>query len=255
MKYCISVLLLALLISCKGAKQVASTTADASATVKSVITSHNAAIPDFNTLAGRVQVVYEDDNKLQSITASIRMEKDKKIWIKASILGFTLAKVLITPNRVSYYETVGNTYFDGDFDLLSSFLGTEIDFEKAQAILLGQTIFTITPSKYTSAVVTNKYRIQPKVQPQNFIHSLFIEPTNFKVYSEIISQPTDSRVLSIKYNGYDKIEGSYYPSEIIINATQNEANTKIELNYKKIDLNVSVSFPFTIPDGYTKIEL
>ncbi|MDT0555534.1 DUF4292 domain-containing protein [Patiriisocius hiemis] len=255
MKCFASVLLLALLVSCKGTKQVASTTADASATVKNVMTSHNAALPDFKTLAGRVQVVYEDDNKLQSITASIRMEKDKKIWIKASILGITLAKVLITPERVSYYETVGNSYFDGDFELLSSFLGTEIDFEKAQAILLGQTIFSINPSKYTSAVVTNKYRIQPKVQPQNFIHSLFLEPTNFKVYSQTISQPEDNRVLSVKYNGYDEIEGGYYPSEIMINATQKEGESKIELNYKKIDLNVSISFPFTIPDGYTKIDL
>ena len=101
---------------------------------KDIIKTHDAAVPDFLTLAARMHVVYENEKKHQSITVSLRMEKDEKIWIKASLLGITMAKVLITPETVSYYETISNTYFDGDFRLLSDWLGTEIDFEKAQSI-------------------------------------------------------------------------------------------------------------------------
>src|SRR5690554_6427834 len=63
------------------------------ATAKEVIASHKAAMPQFNTLAGRVQFVYETEDRSQSITVSLRMEKDKIIWVKASILGITIAKV------------------------------------------------------------------------------------------------------------------------------------------------------------------
>ena len=59
----------------------------------------------------------------------------------------------------------------------------------------------------------------------------------------------------INYGDYQRIEGSYYPSEIKIVAIQEEEQTKIVVNYKKIDWNVSIRFPFTIPNGYKEIQL
>ncbi len=226
-----------------------------SASAKELISAHKAANPDFKTLAGRVQLVYETEEKLQSITVSLRMEKDKNIWIKASVLGITIAKVSITPTSVSYYETIGKTYFQGDFALLGEWIGTPINFQQAQNLLLGQTIFTLNPSEYSAAVFQNKFKIQPKQQPQNFIHSLFLNPENFKVASESLSQPNNERLLSIRYGDYQKIGDQFYPSTILIDTSEKGSKTKIEINYKKIDLNVDVSFPFEIPAGYEEIQL
>jgi hypothetical protein len=245
-------LLLLVLASCGGAKNI---TDIENASAKEVISAHKAAAPEFKTLASRVQLVYETDKKLQSITVSLRMEKDKNIWIKASILGITIAKVLITPTSVSYYETIGSTYFEGDFALLGEWIGTPINFQQAQSMLLGQSIFTINPTEYKSEVFQKKFKIQPKQQPQNFIHSLFLNPENFKIASETLSQPKDERLLSIRYGDYQKIEGQYYPSTILIDTSEKGSKTKIEINYKKIDVNVDVSFPFEIPQGYEEIQL
>ena len=104
-------------------------------------------------------------------------------------------------------------------------------------------------------VVDNKYRLQPKVQFHDFIHSLLVNPDNFKIASESLSQPIDKRIFIINYGDYQLIEGSYYPSEIKIFAIQEEEQTKIVVNYKKIDWNVSIRFPFTIPNGYKEIQL
>ena len=245
-------MLLLVLASCGGAKNI---TDIKNASAKEVISAHKAAAPEFKTLASRVQLVYETDEKLQSITVSLRMEKDKNIWIKASILGITIAKVLITPTSVSYYETIGSTYFEGDFALLGEWIGTPINFQQAQSMLLGQSIFTINPTEYKSEVFQKKFKIQPKQQPQNFIHSLFLNPENFKIASETLSQPKDERLLSIRYGDYQKIEGQYYPSTILIDTSEKGSKTKIEINYKKIDVNVDVSFPFEIPQGYEEIQL
>ncbi|MCP4484824.1 MAG: DUF4292 domain-containing protein, partial [Flavobacteriaceae bacterium] len=38
-------------------------------------------------------------------------------------------------------------------------------------------------------------------------------------------------------------------------ATQKEEKTQIVVNYKKIDYNVSIRFPFTIPNGYEEMQL
>lgn len=242
-----------LLASCGGSKNIVSGNIEDLKT-KDIIASHFAASPDFETLAARVQVVYEDEEKLQSITVSLRMEKDKIIWVKASLLGITLAKVLITPEQVQYYETIGATYFDGDFALLSEWLGTELDFQKAQNLLLGQSIFTLNPSRYSAELFQNQYRILPKTQPMNFIHSIFLNPENFKVASESLSQPNNDRLLSVRYGEHQKVGSGFYPSDIIIDTSEKGAKTKIEMSYRKIDLNVPVSFPFEIPGGYEEIQ-
>lgn len=245
-------LIILLITSCGGAKKI---TNIEEASSKQVISSHKAAESNFKTLAGRMQLVYKTDEKMQSITVSLRMEKDKNIWIKASILGITISKVLITPTRVSYYETIGKTYFEGDFALLGEWLGTPINFQQTQSMLLGQSIFTLNPSDYTTEVFQNKFKLQPKQQPQNFIHSLFINPDNFKIASETLSQPDDGRLLSIRYGDYQKLEEQFYPQNIVIHTTEKGSATKIEINYRKIDLNVNVSFPFDIPQGYEEIQL
>lgn len=245
-------ILLLVFASCGGTKVA---TKAESLAVKEVMNLHKAAEPKFETLAGRVQVAYETESKEQRVTVSLRMEKDKTIWIKASILGITLAKVLITPTDVSYYETISKTYFEGDFSLLGEWLGTPINFQQAQDLLLGQSIFTLNASQYSSEIFQNKFKIQPKKQPQNFIHSLFLNPGDFKVASETLSQPDFNRILNIRYGDYQLIQGQYFPTEISIVSSEPQEQTKIELIYKKIDLNVDISFPFDIPAGYERIQL
>ncbi len=248
-------ILIGTLFSCKGTKPiVGSVQPDAALAVRGIIAAHKASSPNFTTLASRVKVAYDDGKKSQSITVSLRMEKDQKIWIKASILGITLAKVLITPESVSYYETLNNTYFDGDFALLSEWLGTPLDFEKTQAILLGQSIFELD-NRYRSSIAENSYQLEPRRQPINFIHSLLLRPENFKVRSSELVQPYDGRQLFLSYGEYQEMEGSQYPSQIGIRALEGDSETTIDVEFKKIDLNVSVKFPFTIPDGYEEIEL
>ncbi|MEM7085970.1 MAG: DUF4292 domain-containing protein [Bacteroidota bacterium] len=251
----LSVLLL-LFGACRGGKAVVDgVRADRALNISNIIATHRAASPNFNTLASRVQVVYKDDKKEQSITVSLRIKKDETIWIKASILGITLAKVLITPDQVSYYETISNTFFDGDFALLSEWLGTELDFERTQAILLGQSIFGLDENSYASLISENKYQLEPKKQPNNFIHSLLLNPDNFKVFAGSLSQPNDNRLLSLSYGDYQEIEGGHYPSEIFIKSSEDGNNTAIDVKYKRIDLNVSVNFSFKIPEGYEEIHL
>lgn len=250
------ILLVLALSSCRGTKNLTGTeTANSALVVKDIIKTHESVSPDFMTMAGRIKVSYKDEKQSQSMTVSLRMEKDKKIWIKASILGITLAKVMITPEQVSYYETITNSYFDGDFSIISDWLGTDVNFQKTQAILLGQTMFELDAKGYTSDVVNNKYKLEPRRQMQDFIHALFLNPENFKVSAAEVTQPRLNRKFSLEYGPYQELEGAYYPSDVFIRSLDGADVTSIDVTYRKIDLNVNVSFPFRIPDGYEPIDL
>ena len=120
---------------------------------------------------------------------------------------------------------------------------------------MGQSIFPIENGQYVSEVQADKFKLQPKVQPQNFIHSLLLFSGNFKIASETLSQPSTNRILNVRYDTYQTIDGNLYPTEIYILASEKDSSTKIDLTYKKIEPNVSLSFPFDIPTGYSEIEL
>lgn len=253
--YLFSIVILTSLSSCGGLKTVTgSSKPNKNLNATQLLLAHNEAAQKFTTLAARLQVKYQTDDESKSVTVSLRMEKDKKIWVKASILGVTIAKVFITPDRVQYYETLSKTYFDGDFKLLSTWLGTALDFKQAQNLLLGQAIFNLD-IPYDIAIFENKYKLEPKQPINNFAYTILINPSNFKVNYESLSQPWDNRMFSVFYEPYTKIGNSYFPSKIKITSTEEDTHTNLVLTYKKIDVNASVGFPFSIPNDYEEIQL
>jgi len=244
-----------LLFSCGTTKKAVGEGIDSSMTAKSLIGLHNAKEPDFKTLASRVQVVYDDGEKSQSITVSLRMKKDETIWVTASILGITMAKILITQDNVSYYETIGKTYFDGDFSLLSTWLGTDIDFEMAQNILLGQAVFDLKDTNYEASVFGENYRLTPKKQSDFFKHIFLLQPNTYKISSQQIMQPQEQRILTVDYGSYQETGGQLFPKTISINAIELQKKTSIQLDFRSVDINPQVNFAFKIPGGYEEIQL
>lgn len=248
-RYCV---LFLFIISCKSKKITSDTAADKSMSAKSIIRTHYQNQINFNTLSGRMKINYFDGESSKGTTVSFRMEKDKAIWISAT-LG--IVKAYITPNRVSFYNKLQNEYFDGDFSYLSSMLGTEIDFEKLQNLLLGQALFDLRISKYDVNVSESDYILKPK-RPQDLFKTLYqIEPKDFKMSLQQLSQPLKKRLLDIEYKNYQKIDKKVLPNEIEITAI--EANTKniIKLDYRSMEFNRILNFPYKIPKGYKKIIL
>ncbi len=97
-----------LVISCGPKKTAAERKADA--TKENVIQQNLAAAPSFKTMQGRLRGSYDDGEDSQSISVSIRMEKDKAIWLSAKLGGLiTVAKVMVTPQRVQFYEKINGS--------------------------------------------------------------------------------------------------------------------------------------------------
>lgn len=243
-----------LLTSCGTARKTA-TSVDAGISSKELIGLHHKSEARFTTLASRVQVNYDDGKRSQSVTVSLRMQKDEIIWVSASILGINIARLLITPEKVSYYETIGKTYFDGDFSLLSSWLGVDIDYEMAQNILLGNAVFELNDRNYIASISGENYRLTPKNQMELFQHIFLLNPSNFRMASQQVIQPNEQRTLTIDYVSYQTAGNHVYPKEIKLNAMDQNDQTQINLDFRNIDVNPVVSFPFRIPGGYEEITL
>ena len=244
------------IVSCGGGKALlGSATIDKSIKANTIIEGHYKNLPDFKTLVARINVDYETEKKGQNMTVSLRMQKDTIIWIKAAVLGITLAKILITPTQVSYYEKINARYFKGDFSLLSELLGTEIDFKKAQNLILGQALFDLKERKYKVSVSNAFYKLSPKKEFNLFRHLLLIQPTHFKIKRQQIIQNDASKILTVDYKNYQIINTRIFPKIIALHALVDKEVTKIELDYRKIEIDLPLRFPFRIPSGYKEIRL
>ncbi|WGD35729.1 DUF4292 domain-containing protein [Olleya sp. YS] len=248
-----AILLLVVIVSgCKGSKTIMSDgKINTKLTAKQLIKNSNKATTDFTTLVGKLKLEYIQKGKSDGTTVSFRMEKDKTIWM--SKLG--IAKVLITPNRVAFYNKWDNTYFDGDFAYLSDLLGTDLDFYKVQNMLLGQSLFNLEDDTYEISANDTSYILQPKRQRDLFELFLFVNPSHFKMDSQEIAQPKDKRILHIDYLTYQEVDKKTLPERTKILAIEDDEQLVINLELKSVKLNEEVRFPFTIPSGYKKIEL
>jgi len=247
------ILLSAFVISCGGSRSVGKiATKDAEAV--SVIKKHYTAETQFKTASGKLRAVYQDEEKTQSVNLSFRLEKDKAIWLSASILGFPVAKAYITPNSVSYYEKVTQTYFDGDFRLVSEFLGTSLDFQKLQNLLIGQAIYDLREEEYN--FVQSPRGFQFVKDDGSVMKKMFLlNPANFKAGAQQLAQEQENRSLTVTYSDYQEVDGLIFPDNIKIIANEGGSSTNIDLTYRSISFNEEVSFPFDIPSGYEEISL
>ncbi|MEK6152792.1 DUF4292 domain-containing protein [Flavobacteriaceae bacterium 3-367] len=245
-------IIMLLLSSCKATKILTDGEINENLSAKNIIKGHYNNQLNFNTLRGRLKIDYSDGTSSQGFNVSLRIEKDKAIWISAT-LG--IVKAYITPERVTFYNKLENEYFDGDFTYLSNLLGTELDFEKIQNLLLGEALLDLREKKYEASVYGNTYELKPR-KPMELFKTLFLlEPKNFKMAAQQLSQPGKKRVLEIRYKSYQEIDRRVLPNEIAITAVDDTHKNLIDLTFKNIELNRPLNFPYKIPKGFKEIVL
>lgn len=245
--------LVTMVISCKSARSiVANGEVDSKLTAKQLIRENGKQEAKFKTLQAKVKIDIIDGLKESSYSLNLRMEKDKTIWLSAT-LG--LARAMITPDRVQFYDKINNQYFDGDYKLLSDLLGVELNFEKVQSLLIGESLFDLKEDTYVISNNEASYILQPK--NQNALLELFLlfNPSHFKMDSQQLMQPLKKRFLQIDYTGYQEVNKEVLPQNIKIIAVEDSEELNVLMEYKSVSVNEEVRFPFRIPSGFEEIIL
>ncbi len=246
-----TIAILLFVVSCKSTQSiVASGKASDKLSAKQVIKQHQKNDADFKTMQARVRIDLIQGGKEQGATFNLRIEKDKTIWLSAP-LG--LARMMITPEKVRFYNKQDNQYFDGDYKLLSDFVGVDLDFNKVQNILLGQAIFDLKDEPHTVSVNENSYALQPKDQSALFELFYLINPSHFKMDSLQLFQQLKKRILQVDYKSYQEVKKQILPKDIRIIAVEDSDQVAITMEFKSLTLNEDVRFPFRIPAGYKEI--
>lgn len=163
-----------------------------------------------------------------------------------------MAKASITPTKVSYYEKVKSTYYEGDFSALSQLLGTDLDFSKVQNMLLGRAIDNLKEGKYTESLENQVYRLD-ETADDNLKKSFYIDANSFLMNKQEITQTKEERMIQVVYSNPKEFKEMTLPLNINIDTYQKKGKAEINLEYNTVSFNEELSFPYSVPNDYKRI--
>jgi Domain of unknown function (DUF4292) len=237
---------------CKSKATLLEGNASSNLSADKVIENHYNNKNDFSTLYIKASAKYRDDRQSQSVTAEIKIKKDEKILVSVRFLGITMAKALITPSEVKYYDKINNHYFEGDYAGLSQWLGTDLDFKKVQNLLLGKAIDDLKKSKFAVSILNKWYKLENNATATTN-KSFYFEAERFLIKQQEINQPNSERALLIEYPEYKEYNEMILPLALVIDALNKGKKTNINIDYKNVTFNEELSFPYAVPEGFERI--
>ena len=202
----------------------------------------------------RIKAEYNDQKRKQQLNVNFRLQKDKSFWMSANIL-VPIAKVLVTPEKVQFYEKFQKTYFDGDITFINQQLGTALSFDDLQNIFLGNPITDFSKAKFERISHPQFYVLTPKGKRQNFRPTYFFDPNTFRLKEQRFLVAATGQSLSIKYVQNQQVDGKTVPKKIQISTFDGSNFLQISLDFLRVDFPKNLTTPFSIPENYKKIVL
>ncbi|MDB2385115.1 DUF4292 domain-containing protein [Polaribacter sp.] len=240
--------------SCKSSKNYTITDVVKPMSAKKIIKKHVASNVDKKTIDAKFKANFKNEKIDQSISVNLKIIKDEVIYLKGTKF-ITVFKAKITPDSISYYSPFAKNYFKGDFKLIKSILGTDINFNQLQNLLTGQAVENLKEQKYTASVAENVYELVPEFQNPLFDIFYSVNAQNFKLKQQSIIQKEKNQRLDVVYKSYKYIEEEYFPSEMSIEAKKEDKFTNITFELKSVVFDTEVALPFSIPNGYKEIKI
>ena len=103
--------------------------------------------------------------------------------------------------------------------------------------------------------IDNQTLITPKKQDPLYEILLGLYKDSFKVSQVTISQEKDAESIKVNYPEYQKVIDQDFPKNIDVFTKGIDGTKRISIDYKSVDANTPLSFPYKIPQGYTEFQL
>ena len=253
-QYFYLILFLALTTACKSVRVLPNKAPVKRVELKALTAEILKAEENISTFRARIKAEYNDQKRKQSVNVNFRLEDKKTFWMSANML-IPIAKVLITPEEVKFYEKFQKTYYQGDIAFINQQLGTNFSFNDLQNIFLGYPISDFKNEKFERISHPQYYVLSPQTKGLRFRPTYFYDPVNFRLKEQRFLVAASGQSLSIKYTQYQQVEGKLVPKKIEVSTFDGTNFLQISLDYLRVDFPKKLTVPFSIPSGYKKIEL
>ncbi len=232
-------------------QQVIANGPDSVARITMVLAALDSNRIPFETFTSKVNVDYRSgDGKNYDVNATIRMQRDRAIWISVNaVLGIEALRVLITPDSVKLLDKLNKTYTARKSSYLQEVTSLPLDLPTLQNLLIGNAVFTDSNivSLTQTGTTTSLLMLGPLFKNLITLNS----SDNTLLHSKLDDvNTTRNRTADLAYSDYETGNGKPFATKRIISISEKK-KLDINLNFKQYDFNTDVSFPFSVPKNFT----
>ena len=219
----------------------------------------------FDYLNAKFTLVYDQEKNRTNLRGQLRIRNDSLIWMSFTpALGIEAARVMLSNDSIKFMNRLNKTYFTGKYELVDSLLNTTIDYSLLQAMLIGNDLTQYDVKKYKSSIDNGYYRMtirerrkikryirKGEIDARVLVQQIWLDPETYRIARIDIKEQgeEDNNKLRVYYQDYIEVDGQLFPSKMRIEVVSNKS-IFIDVEFNKVVINNSLSFPFNIPSKY-----
>lgn len=203
----------------------------------------------FKTLALKGKANLNINGDENNVTMNIRIEKDKKIWVIVTAGGGIIeaARAMITPDSLFLINKLQKTYTKKPFSYVYNFTNKQVSFGMLQAVLSGNTINDFMTDKSNLTQENGVWVLSNNVDDLAYkiIFNTLLKPSQVD-----LNDAKNAQAFKVTYGNYTPINNALFPSTLKINSMAGVKKISVDIQFVKIESNVPVDFPFTVPKNF-----
>jgi len=204
----------------------------------------------FKTFSSKIKVDYNDDkNRKFDFNAFFRMQKDSAMWISiVAALNIEAFRVLIRPDSIIILDKLNKTVQRKPFSYLQVITKVPFDYQTLENLILGNPIYL---DKEVMAFSEKTETLSFSTVGEAFKHFMTVGKNDLNVlFSKLDDMDiARSRTANLAYAGYVPVGERIFAEERKIDLAE-KTQIQIALNFKQVEFDKAISFPFSIPKNY-----
>ena len=205
----------------------------------------------FNTLSLKGKTSLDVDGDVNNVTMNIRIEKDKKIWVSVTgLAGIEGVRAVITPDSLLMRNNLQKTFVQKPFSYIYGFTNKQVNFGLLQAILSGNTIDEFMTEKSNLDQEGGVWTLSGSAS--DLVYKVLFN-TLLKPAEVNLNDAKSGQALKVVYGDYTQINNALFPSNLKLNSMAGAKKINIAIEFNKIDTNVPLTFPFSIPKNFERV--
>lgn len=205
---------------------------------------------NFTTFSSKVRVEYRDDkNRSLDFNAFLRMKKDSAIWVSIiAALNIEAYRVIITPDSVTIMDKINRTVQRKPLTYLQAITQVPFDFSTLEDLIIGNPVYL---DRTVIAYADQGEKISLSTVGNSFKHYLTVSKNDLHLMFSKLDDVdlTRSRTASLAYAAYFPAASWMFAGTRNISLSEKN-KLDILLEFKQVDFDKLLAFPFSIPKNY-----
>ncbi len=202
-------------------------------------------------LEAKARMDFSDERQSVKFNATIRMQKDKLVWIAIKKLGLEVGRVLIRPDSAFVIDRLNGEYYAEPLTWVERTYNIPADFKTIQELLLGNPVFFQTAG-YQLASETDYFQLSG--QGGGLSSRMKIQKADLTLREMYFEDAPNQRHIRCALDSYEVLAGDRKFSYLRQLELKSPATGRmaVGIQFSDVEINVPKEIKFEIPNKYTR---